>query len=305
MPMNDTSAPFRVDLVGFATARDDLHAVREAVFIREQHVPAHLERDALDAVCIHALARLADGTPIGTARVTPDGHIGRMAVLQPWRGRGVGSALLAALLQEGRRHGWTDVALNAQVGAIAFYRRHGFQPVGGRFQEAGIEHQAMRLDIASSDRVESREAAIAATVAVIVGARRGLSIYSRDLDPGLFDQADVVEAIRRLATSGNSAIRILLQEPATPQRALAPLIALGQRLSSAIAFRAVEEMVDRSYPSAFIVNDVGGHYFRPLGHRWDGETRLDSPGRARHLRGIFDPFWERGRPCSEYRALGI
>ena len=303
--MNDATPPFRVGLVEFDAARDALHAIREEVFVREQNVPAELERDALDAVCTHALARSLDGTPIGTARLTPDRHIGRMAVRQGWRGHGVGDALLAALLQEARKRAWTEVMLNAQVAAIEFYMRHGFQAVGERFEEAGIEHQGMRLALGASNRVESREAAIAATVEVIMGARRGLAIYTRELDPGLLDQADVVDAIRRLATTANSAIRILLQEPAAPQRALAPLITLGQRLSSAIAFRAVEEMVDRSYPSAFIVNDRGGHYFRPLGHRWEGETRLDSPGRARHLRGIFDPFWERARPCSEYRALGI
>ena len=301
--MND-APPFRVDLVAFDATRDALHAIRDEVFVREQHVPAELERDALDATCTHALARLLDGTPVGTARLTPDGHIGRMAVLADWRGRGVGDALLAALLQEARKRGRTEVALHAQAGAIEFYQRHGFQPLGERFQEAGIEHQRMRLAIDTPERVDSREGGVAATAAVIDGARRGLAIYTRDLDPGLLDQAAVVDAIRRLATRKGE-IRVLLQDPAAAQRALAPLIALGQRLSSAIQFRAVEEMVDRSYPSAFIVNDRGGHYFRPLGHRWEGEARQDSPGRARHLRGIFDPFWERGRPCSEFRALGI
>lgn len=303
--MNDAPPPFRVELVAFDAARAELHAIREAVFIHEQGVPAELERDALDAVSTHALARLLDGTAVGTARLTPDGHIGRMAVLEAWRGRGVGDALLAALLQDARSRGWPEVALNAQVGAIDFYQRHGFRAVGGRFQEAGIEHQQMRLALTDSRRVESREEAIAATIAVIEGARRGVAIYTRDLDPGLLDQADVVAALRRLATAGDTAIRILLQDPGAPQRALAPLIALGQRLSTAIMFRAVEEMVDRSYPSAFIVNDRGGHYFRPLGHRWEGEAVLDSPGRARHLRGVFDPYWERARPCTEYRALGI
>ena len=69
--MNDATPPFRVGLVEFDAARDALHAIREEVFVREQNVPAELERDALDAVCTHALARSLDGTPIGTARLTP------------------------------------------------------------------------------------------------------------------------------------------------------------------------------------------------------------------------------------------
>ena len=110
--------------------------------------------------------------------------------------------------------------------------------------------------------------------------------------------------MRRHATAGGE-VRVLLQDPAEPQRALAPLIGLAQRLPSAFAFRAIEEPTDRSYPSAFVVNDLGGYYFRPLGHRFDGETRLDGSGRARQLRSGFDPVWERARACTEYRALGL
>ena len=63
--------------------------------------------------------------------------------------------------------------------------------------------------------------------------------------------------------------------------------------------------MDRDYPSAYMANDGGGWYFRPLGHRFDGETRLDDEARARQLRAHFAPVWERARPCTEYRALGI
>ena len=98
---------------------------------------------------------------------------------------------------------------------------------------------------------------------------------------------------------------MLLQDPGTPQRALAPLIGLAQRLPSEFAFRAVEEPGDRLYPSAFVVNDRGGWYFRTLGHRFDGETDLHSEARVRQLRATFEPMWERARPCTEFRALGI
>lgn len=296
---------FHVQAAGYEEALADLRHVRETVFVHEQGVPLALEWDELDPTSHHVIARDAAGEAIGTGRLTPTRAIGRMAVLPAWRGRGVGAALLAALLEQVRALGWPEVSLHAQADAIGFYSRVGFLPIGERFQEAGIEHQGMRLLPGALNLVDSRAAAIAATLGVVASARRQLDVYTRELDPGLLDQPEVVSAIRRLATGGDCAIRILVQEPAVPQRALAPLIALGQRLPSAIAFRAVEEQVDRAYPSAFIVNDAGGHFFRPLGHRWEGETRLDGPGRARHLRGIFDPFWERARPCSEYRVLGI
>jgi len=297
--------PFHIQSSDYEQGLPDLRRVRETVFVEEQGVPLALECDELDPDCHHVIARDADGRAIGTARLTPMRTIGRMAVLPEWRGRGVGEALLAALLDRARDLGWREVSLHAQAPAIGFYARAGFLPIGERFDEAGIEHQGMRLLLDALNVVDSREAAIAATLGVVTGARRRLDIYTRELDPGLLDRADVVDAVRHLATRGQCTIRILLQDAATPQRSLAPLIALGQRLSSAIAFRAVEEQVDRPYPSAFVINDGGGHYFRPLGNRWEGETRLDGPGRARPLRGVFEPFWERARVCSEYRALGI
>lgn len=298
------SAAFHVEPVEFAAARAELHAVRETVFIREQNVPAAIERDVLDPLCRHVIARADDGTPIGTGRLTPDHRIGRMAVLREWRGRGVGDALLRVLVDEARHLGAREVNLHAQAPAIGFYLRHGFLPSGPRFEEAGIEHQGMRRMLAGPAPVETREQALAATLGVIAGARRVLRIYTRDLDPGLLDSAEAVTALRRLATAGGE-IRLLLQDPEAPRRALAPLIALSQRLPSAFAFRAVDDPVDLAYPSAHVVNDVDGWYFRPLGHRLDGETRFDGGARARELRNAFDPVWERSRPCTEFRALGI
>ena len=99
--------------------------IRFAVFVEEQGVPREIELDEMDAACIHALAYL-DGKAIGTGRLLPDGHIGRMAVLKEWRGHGVGSRILNALVEQARRRGDREVALSAQVHALAFYRAHGF-----------------------------------------------------------------------------------------------------------------------------------------------------------------------------------
>ena len=109
--------PYRVDVVGFDTALAELRSVRDEVFVGEQGVPITLEHDALDPLCTHVLARLLDGSPVGTARLTPDHHIGRMAVRAAWRGRGIGDALLRALLDEARRRGWPEVRLNSQAEA--------------------------------------------------------------------------------------------------------------------------------------------------------------------------------------------
>lgn len=295
---------FSVEAVEYQAALPDLRVVRETVFVQEQKVPIELEWDEFDPQCRHVLARDDSGRPIGTGRLTPRRTIGRMAVLPDWRGRGVGDALLLGLLDQARELGWRELSLHAQASAIGFYARHGFLPYGERFQEAGIDHQSMGIVLDAVNPVETREAAIAAVLGVIAGARRTLFIYSRELDPGLLDDPEVIATLRRLGT-GDGEVRILLQDPASPQRALAPLIGLAQRLPSAFGFRAIEEPTDRGYPSAYVANDLGGYYFRPLGHRFDGETRLDGPARARQLRSTFDPVWQRARWCTEYRTLGI
>ena len=115
------------------------------MFVAEQDVPVELEWDGLDPGCRHLLAEDAHGRPIGCARLLPDGHIGRMAVLAPWRGRGVGRALLRAMLAQAAASGFAMVRLNAQVQALGFYAREGFQACGDVFDDAGIAHRAMQL----------------------------------------------------------------------------------------------------------------------------------------------------------------
>ncbi|MEO6365924.1 MAG: GNAT family N-acetyltransferase [Luteimonas sp.] len=297
---------FRIEAIDYQTGLTDLRAVRETVFVQEQNVPLEEEWDALDPQCVHVIARAGDGTPIGTGRLTPERRIGRMAVLREWRNKGVGDALLLALIAQAHERGWREIALNSQVGAQRFYARHGFIPEGERFIEAGIDHQPMRRKLGGPTAIEHRDAAIAIVTAIISQARRALSIYTRELDPGLFDAPDIVDALRRFGTGGRgNEVRVVLQDAASPHRALAPIIALAQRLPSVFAFREVIDPVDRAYASAFVVNDDGGYYFRTLGHRFEGESSLDAQGRARQLREGFDRVWERSRPVTEYRSLGL
>ena len=134
----------RIEITDWAKAEAQVMPVRIAVFVVEQRVPEDIERDEFDAVSRHAIARDAASTVVATGRLLPDGHIGRMAVAAPLRAKGVGGAVLEALVAEAVRTGLAEVALNAQVHALAFYRRHGFAEYGDVFMEAGIPHRAMR-----------------------------------------------------------------------------------------------------------------------------------------------------------------
>ena len=134
-----------IRLGDWATLGQDATAIRFEVFVDEQKVPAEIELDDMDAVCLHAVAYDEAGNAIGTGRLLPDGHIGRMAVRQPGRGTGVGGAILTLLMDKARARGDAAVVLNAQTVAAPFYARHGFVQAGDVFEEAGIAHVEMRL----------------------------------------------------------------------------------------------------------------------------------------------------------------
>ena len=137
----------RIELMGWEQARTIAGPIRFAIFVGEQKVPPGIELDDKDADCIHAIAYDEAGTAVGTGRLLPDGHIGRMAVVKDWRRRGVGAAILEALTGEARKRGHAEVVLSAQLQALEFYRGHGFTAEGKVYEEAGILHQQMRRQI--------------------------------------------------------------------------------------------------------------------------------------------------------------
>jgi len=115
------------------------------VFVHEQHVPIAEEVDEADASATNLLARLTS-LPVGTARLVEldpkTAKIGRLAVLKKYRGQGVGSALVNALI-EGPAADYERLVLDAQVYAKGFYERWGFGEVSGEFVDAGIPHVRM------------------------------------------------------------------------------------------------------------------------------------------------------------------
>jgi len=139
---------YQIKLGDWAALQPEAQAIRFDVFVKEQQVPAEIELDEMDPLCLHAIAYDADGQAVGTGRLLPDGHIGRMAVMKVARGTGVGGALLQALIQAAQQCGDRSVVLNAQTQAEGFYGRFGFVRHGEEFDDAGIPHIEMRLKFA-------------------------------------------------------------------------------------------------------------------------------------------------------------
>jgi predicted GNAT family N-acyltransferase len=296
--------------------------VREQVYIVEQKVREEDEWDEFDEGSRHVLARDAEGNAIGTGRLTPNMMIGRMAVVREWRGREVGAMMLHTLLEQARGLAYPAVELHAQIQAAPFYERFGFARYGEEYDECGIAHVNMRLELsplAPPERtgppprpevrivpIESREEALAETLGLIAAARREVYIYTRDLDPLLFDTEAALDALKRVAINGRGAsIRILIQDPQQPIRRGHRLVALAQRLTSVFTLRTPTQAEDLQYPSAFLLNDAYGFYFRTLGTRFDGEVVNHAPGRHAQLLEYFRQVWERSETSEELRQLAI
>ncbi|QEA39429.1 GNAT family N-acetyltransferase [Pistricoccus aurantiacus] len=128
----------------WASLRNTATAIRRQVFIVEQGVSQKEEWDGRDPECLHFIAR-EHGRALGTARLLPDGHIGRVAVLSEARGRGIGVALMQAAIQAAHVLGHVQVELSAQTHALAFYERLGFKAFDDAFLDAGIPHRYMSL----------------------------------------------------------------------------------------------------------------------------------------------------------------
>ena len=132
-------------IMGWEEAKSLAYPIRLAVFVHEQQVPEELELDDDDSTAWHAVV-LKDGQAIATGRLLSNGKIGRLAVLRPYRGQGVGSNLLETLVQFGERQNIKKFFLHAQTSAISFYEQLGFQAIGPVFNEAGIDHIKMVLE---------------------------------------------------------------------------------------------------------------------------------------------------------------
>ena len=311
---------FHVEIAEWS--REDQRAalldLRDIVFIREQGVPEQRERDGLDGDCWHVLARDDAGQPIGCGRLTPAHKIGRMAVLQAWRGQGVGLLLLRELIARARSQGWPEVALDAQVSAIGFYEREGFIAYGAEFEDAGLAHRAMRLSLSTAVDEEaprrdigalpagSRSEIAAARLQLLGETCHRLAIYLPLLDNDSYASAEELAELRRIAISGRGAqIRILLHDPAAALRNDHRLIALAQRLPSAIQIRMPVEEADLAYVSAYLLNDAGGYLFQPEADRPQGRAALHDRASHAPLQQHFNEVWERAERASILQTLDI
>jgi len=144
--MTMPSSHINIRVANWADDKTGLAKIRRAVFIDEQKVPEELEWDEEDIRSTHFLVTI-DDTAVATARLKPDGQIGRMAVLNEYRHQGIGQKLLQYVLQNAVSQNMKTLYLHAQVDAVPFYEKQGFSAHGEVFYEADIPHRAMSKNI--------------------------------------------------------------------------------------------------------------------------------------------------------------
>ena len=313
---------FFVEPADPAGDREAISALREQVLVGELGAAREVIWDAADAQAGQVIARDQLGQPVGCARLGTDGAIGRLVVRPDWRRRGVGQALLVRLIDLGRQRRLPGLSVLAEPQAVGFYAALGFVEDGTIVEHAGLAHRVMRRSLegaaplersapppgAESPEIEldGLEACRESLATLLGDARRQLSIFSRALDPELFSGEPLIQQVRRVATAGRGAEgRILVQDPDTALHDGAPLLALAQRLSSSMPLRRPVEEIESQFAGAYVLNDVGGLLFRPIGSRFEGSFRRHAPAHHRQLAEQFRQAWERADPASTLRAQSL
>lgn len=124
----------------------DAKLIREQVFIQEQGIAPKDEWDDLDATVLHFMVYDSD-QPIATARLLQNYSVGRVAVLVPYRKRGIGKILMQHIINYARQQELPYLKLSAQTYVIAFYEALGFVVQGEEYLDCGIPHIDMILEL--------------------------------------------------------------------------------------------------------------------------------------------------------------
>lgn len=315
--------PITVEQTSWQAAHATLASIRRDVFIVEQNVPEHEELDDKDATALHWIAWGSGDTPMGTARLVGN-KVGRMAVAKPFRKKGVGSALLRAIIRHGIAQNMGELVLDAQVHAARFYEDNGFAICGGEFIDAGIPHVPMQLDLSQfqqrrhdpappdisaelRNHQELHSAAEFRTAALQLAnqCERRIRIFSDHLLPDVYDNDDFCHAIQRLAVNHPYAqVQILVRDSLTLARQFHPLMATYHRLPSRIELRRLADDVESSH-SEFVTGDDKSLLYVVNPSHFQGFLCLYTPVEARRLNDEFESLWNNSAPDPQVRRLYI
>ena len=310
-----------VEQCTWGTSQKVLMDIRRQVFIDEQHVPESEEFGEDDIKATHWIAYDADNVAMGTARMLGD-KVGRMAVLKAYRQRGVGSALMRQIIRYAEKTGLDSIQLDAQLHAIAFYEGMKFETDGSLFDDVGIPHQHMSLDLKrfSNPRVAPAAVDISAEErqhipldnaedfrrqANILAQRahRQIRIFSPSLDTNIFDNDELRSSLFNFARLHPYAeIHMLVQNPQLLVQNSHRLLHLYHRLPSRIQIRTLKPGSLTSH-TEFMLTDQAGILYKQSPTRYTGYAVYWSPLEGTELAKEFDTLWNASDIDPELRNL--
>jgi predicted GNAT family N-acyltransferase len=305
-----------------------IREIRQRVFIDEQQVTPALEWDDTDEIADHFLAVLSDNTPVGVARLfttlNETAHIGRMAILPEFRGRGVGQALLRHLISEAAGNN-NELRLSAQRHAIPFYQQSGFHVCSDFYDDAGIPHADMRnlapirlanalgevpqpmiMGQDSSTWSFNNEADMISLIDSIAGqARHRIWLYDYLLDHHVYGRFRFRELLSVLARRHPlSEVRLLIHDDKPLVMRRHTIVELMRRLPSRIQLRLVnDEYPVESQP--FMLADREGVVYRHTFEKPEGFAEFSDRRRVALLSEGYQRMWDAGKNSPDLRELPI
>lgn len=134
---------FRVESVDWKQDKHRLSKLRERVFVYEWRIPKEYEFDQHDYDSEHVLVLDEDDLEVATGRLTPQGEIGRIAVIPEFRGPEIYETLFHALLHIAKMKNLKDVSMQCALDGVQYYEKQGFKAIGAVYMDAGTPRQRM------------------------------------------------------------------------------------------------------------------------------------------------------------------
>jgi putative N-acetyltransferase (TIGR04045 family) len=158
------SAASRVVCRQVASAAElaDHFAIRHRIFVDEQAIFADSDLDLHDRdASVVALIGYCDGVAAGTVRlfaIEPADGIwqgDRLAVLAPYRTRGLGAPLVRCAVATAGVLGGRLMSAHIQLANVRFFQRLGWETRGKREIYAGLVHQPMSIELPPPDEARA------------------------------------------------------------------------------------------------------------------------------------------------------
>lgn len=321
--------PIEIEQTSWKNSSEVLSAIRLAVFVEEQQVPLREEIDQFDTDAIHWLAYGPDDKAMATGRLLNNGQVGRMAVLQEYRDRGVGSSLMRNIIRFAIREEMEQLFLNSQIKAVPFYEGFGFVAKGDPFMDAGIPHKYMQLnlhhynsghrrnnsekqtlpEITNNERerlcIEGLEVFRDQAETLIKRAHREVRIFSQRLEPSMYSNDQFCDAIYTFAISHPLAkVKILVTDILYLVNHPNKLHELCRRLPSRISIKKFHS-AESCLHTEFLLVDRSGILYKQEADRFVGYVTQHAPTDASALRDEFEELWNQGIDDPELKRLQI